>query len=312
MARNGNIRQYGRPEVEFATIRNSFIRDSEIKPAAFRVALWVMSHSETFQITQASIARALNFNESTVREGLKQLEGLGYLIRARTWDDKGHRTADDLYLSQLKITPEQREEILALASNAQTGKSQGGKSQPGKSEVPKEDHSNQEDQEPKEDLSEGDAEAPPDLLEASLPLNGKEAWTEEQRRAEYEQTPPQEEFSAKHVVAAYIDSFRVTSKGKDPVGRFIAQVGREAKRLIDQGIEPSAILAAAHALGKTQFATLENQYMRSLAGVPTGAQNGRSRTSVVPPPDVLAERKAWFEEHAEPAAPAAVYDGPQF
>lgn len=292
------VRLRARKANQFVQIDNAFLRDQELSIEARGVGAYLLTHAEGFVVSAAMIGRVCGTGRDKTRRILKELEDAGYLLREHERD--GGRFA----LATFSMSDE-KAQVAPVTENPSPDDQSPENDAPNKK-------TNSKNTKVQEDLSEGDAEAPPDLLEASLPLNGKEAWTEEQRRAEYEQTPPPEEFSAKHVVAAYIDSFRVTSKGKDPVGRFIAQVGREAKRLIDQGIEPSAILAAAHALGKTQFATLENQYMRSLAGVPTGAQNGRSRTSVVPPPDVLAERKAWFEEHAEPAAPAAVYNGPQF
>lgn len=152
----GAVLTFGRPEREFAMIRNDFIRNPEIKPSPFRVALYVFSTSETFRLTQASIARALDMNESTVRAAFQQLERLNLLIRVPQRDERGHRAPDDLYLNQVPFTDAEREQLLA---ETQPGKIQGGESPGGKTPEPKKITSNQKtsDQEDQQDSCPADA-----------------------------------------------------------------------------------------------------------------------------------------------------------
>jgi len=146
----GSVLTFGRPEREFAMIRNDFIRNPEIKPSPFRVALYVFSTSETFRLTQVSIARALNMNESTVRTAFQELERLNLLIRVPQRDERGHRAPDDLYLNQVPFTDAERQQLLA---EAQPGKIQGGESPGGKTPAPKKITSDQKttDQEDQKD-----------------------------------------------------------------------------------------------------------------------------------------------------------------
>jgi len=146
----GSVLTFGRPEREFAMIRNDFIRNSEIKPSPFRVALYVFSTSETFQLTQASIARALNMNESTVRAAFQELERLNLLIRVPQRDERGHRAPDDLYLNQVPFTPEERVQLL---NEAQPGNFQGRDSQGGKTPAPKKTTSDQKIKNPEDQNS---------------------------------------------------------------------------------------------------------------------------------------------------------------
>lgn len=74
-------------------------------------------------------------------------------------------------------------------------------------------------------------------------------------------------FSAKDVVATYVDSFRTSSPtSSNPPPRFIKQVGREAKGMIDGGTAQDVLLRAAAALGQTTFASLERQVAIELQG----------------------------------------------
>lgn len=141
------MRQYGRPSDSFAMIRNAFIRDAEVKPSAFRVAVWVMSHDNTFEITQERIGRALAMSTTTVRAAFKQLEDLGYLVRVDTRDARGHRAPDELYLSQERFTDAER---LELRRSGQCSDSQGRESEHAETSAPKEDHSKQKTK-PKEE-----------------------------------------------------------------------------------------------------------------------------------------------------------------
>jgi hypothetical protein len=120
-------------------------------------------------------------------------------------------------------------------------------------------------------------------------------------------------FSADQVVAAYIDSFRLQSKGRDPVGRYIAQVGREAKKMITEGQDPAVLLQAASALGRTPYATLERQVTMVLAGQATGGGSWRGDVDEFGRGKLDATRMSqeaarhWEEQAQRTPPPAPVY-----
>lgn len=166
----GEIHAYGQPRIQFTMIRNEFVRNAEIKPSAFRIAALVFSHTPgEFRLTQGSIARALDMNETTVRSSFKQLEQLGYLVRVQTRDEGGHRAADDLHLSQVPFSEEQRAELLrdGQPGNFQGWDSQHGESLGWESHAPKETNSSKKTnpEEESKDLANADASAVPALFD---------------------------------------------------------------------------------------------------------------------------------------------------
>lgn len=130
----GAVQSFGRPNDQFTIIANAFLRDDRIKPSAFRIAVYVLSHSANFRLTQGLIASVLGMNETTIRRAFKELEELRYLVRVPTRDERGHRAADDLYLSQEPFTDELAQ---SLPGNSQGWESQAGESQHWDSPPPK-------------------------------------------------------------------------------------------------------------------------------------------------------------------------------
>jgi hypothetical protein len=294
----------------------SMVWKTDVGPATHRLVLLALADAANDEgvcwPSMAVVAMKAGCGLSTARKAVAELEADNLLIR-QLRPVSGKRNQSNVY--QLNVSA-----LEARKSAAQIERESKKTAAPPQSErdspsdlaaTPAQTEGRNHKEEPPSEPnpSGGSADAPALFEDPSLPdqePEDKEAGTEDGDR---HAAPP---VSANVVVAAYVDSFRVQARGKDPIGRYIAQVGREAKKLLEQGATSDDLLAAAKALGRTPYASLEQQYTRVLAGIPTAAQNGRSRTSVVPPPDVLAERKAWFEQHAEPAAPVVDYDGPQF
>lgn len=72
--------------------------------------------------------------------------------------------------------------------------------------------------------------------------------------------------NAGDVVAAWIEGAE-TASGERPGNRLIAQVGRQARELIDEGKDPQRLVAAARAAGTKGYADLPRELLR--AATPT-------------------------------------------
>lgn len=129
----GNARAIRRPNDRFTMLANAFVRDPEIRPAAFRVAVFVMSHDTTWQMSQGSIAKALRMDAGTVRKAFGELETLGYLRRVAQTSHTG-RQADLLVLSHERLTDDEWiAELDVFADESPSGKTPSGKSPAGES-----------------------------------------------------------------------------------------------------------------------------------------------------------------------------------
>ena len=129
----GNARAIRRPNDRFTMLANDFVRDPEIRPGAFRVAVFVMSHDTTWQMSQGSIAKALRMDAGTVRKAFGELEALGYLRRVAQTSHTG-RQADLLVLSHERLTDDEwNAELDVFAGESPSGKSPHGETPAGKS-----------------------------------------------------------------------------------------------------------------------------------------------------------------------------------
>lgn len=128
----GNARAIRRPNDRFTMLANAFVRDPEIRPAAFRVAAFVMSHDTTWQMSQASIAKALNLDAGTVRKAFIELHKAGYLRRVPQTSHTG-RQADLLILSHERLTEDEwAAELAIFAGGSPSGKTPSGENPAGK------------------------------------------------------------------------------------------------------------------------------------------------------------------------------------
>jgi hypothetical protein len=71
--------------------------------------------------------------------------------------------------------------------------------------------------------------------------------------------------NAGDVVAAWVEGAQAAGGGR-PAGRLIAQIGRQAKELIDEGKDPARLIEAATAAGRKGFADLGRELLRMSAG----------------------------------------------
>lgn len=159
----GNVRTIRRPQDQFVMVPNDFARDHEIPPSAFRVAIYIMSHTTSWQVSQESIGRALNMSAGTVASALASLVGLGYAYREKQHDRTG-RKPDVITISCERLTDEQWVDELFAGQSPTTkspsGKSPSGESPSGKIVVPKKSINSKKtkDQEDQQDSSSSDDE----------------------------------------------------------------------------------------------------------------------------------------------------------
>lgn len=246
------IQRGPRPADNFAIISNSFLRDARLSAEARGVGAYLLTHDASFKLTIGRIGTAMNMGRDKTGRVIKELEDAGYLCRKQGRDDAGKLGSITYHMTDVSAGGDQDTENPATADqclvNRATDEPSPAAPVNGSDGTIKKTNSkktNQAEDEPKDAAASDGAEGEP-------------------------------EFSAKDVVAAYVDSFRLKSGGQDPVGRFIGQVGREAKKLIAEGRSSELLLRAATELGRTPYASLENQVTRLMTNVPAGVQTGKA------------------------------------
>lgn len=69
------------PESQFTIVENALIRDGRLKRMSRLLMIEIMSHSEKFVVTEASLVRAGREGRDAIRNALHELEEFGYLRR---------------------------------------------------------------------------------------------------------------------------------------------------------------------------------------------------------------------------------------
>lgn len=237
------VRRASRPVDRYTPISNDFAR-SRLSPRAKVVALYLLSHAEGFVVTQARIAREIGLGVTTVAEALTDLEAAGLLQRHPVRGPNGHTVGTEYVVSDTPLTPESNDRVDPTRTvDSGDLESRSPESTDHKKNTSKKKTSKNEKTNPPG----GDASAAP--VEADSP------------------EPP----GPQAVVAAYVDAFRANHAGNDPVRSVIAQVGREAKTLLDQ-FPAAVVMAAARDLGQTAWRSLERQVMMAAEAQRAGAQ----------------------------------------
>ena len=87
MTQDTGVRKlYRQDNQPFAQVPNDAIRDPEITPGAFRLLAYLMSHQDGYELTYTQIERQTGMGRYAINEGIKNLEGKGWL---RTESTKG-------------------------------------------------------------------------------------------------------------------------------------------------------------------------------------------------------------------------------
>lgn len=87
-----------RPNSRFTIVPNAFVRDGSIPQRAFRLFVYLSSHSEGWRVDLASMVEHTGMGRNTVYVAMKDLEDLGYLTRARQRGDGGQFASADYVL----------------------------------------------------------------------------------------------------------------------------------------------------------------------------------------------------------------------
>lgn len=85
-----SIRRGGnRPNDHYTIITNTLVRDQRLSFKARGIAAYLLSHTEGFRTTVATIAKANGVGLEQVQSGLRELEKLGYISREQPRDQQG-------------------------------------------------------------------------------------------------------------------------------------------------------------------------------------------------------------------------------
>lgn len=285
-----------RPAEAFTMISNVFLRDVSLSIAARGLGAYLLTHSVGFKLSAAAVQKAAGTGRDKTRALLAELEAAGYLVRERVHEG-GRLRGVDYSMSDEKARSEQSPENPSAVRPAETPVQETGNKALENKALVQPSHKKITSEKTIEEKT-----TPPGGDDFAAAPDGGMFPEPEKRKDE----KPEPEFSAATVVAAYVDSHRASGAG-DPTKRFIAQVGREAKALIAEGRAPELILAAATALGKTAYPTLERQFAMNQRG----GQAAPARRSMRGPGVVHTREEIAQQERAFAAMPAATMLTPE-
>lgn len=254
---SGAIYSFNRPNDRFVIVSNDLVEDVELKHAAFRIVVYIGRHAETFRLTQEAIGKALGMDRGTVARHLVHLEELGYLRRVRNFTAAG-RQADDLYVSQSRLSPEEWE--VALPSPC--GKTPQCKTPRGKTQQRKKTNSKKTNLEEDQPSGGDTAGAAPAGVVEEEPVKMKS--TQQPALFEVEAPPlPPRQKDSKDVVAAYVDSFRA-AHSRDPLRSDIGRVASTAKALLGRAeATVEELINCAQTMGAGTWSNLSQELKNS-------------------------------------------------
>jgi hypothetical protein len=253
-------------------VANSFAR-SRISPRAKAVALYVMSHTDGFELTQHTISSVINMAVRTVSAALSDLEAAGLLLRVDVRNSRGHRTGTAMLVSDVPFTDQERADLL----EGLPAKSAGADCASADSAAHKKTTSKKKTNTKEEPSGGATADAEPAPPEPDPPLEDAVPPRQTETLFDVPAPPkPPKNPSAADVVAAYIDSFRQAHDGKDPLRRDFLRVGRDARDLLKDGAATVAELTtAATRMGLGEYANLGQELKFTRRDATPG---GRGRT----------------------------------
>lgn len=259
---SGVIYAFNRPADRFTIVSNDLIEDTELKHAAFRIVVYIGRHAANFRLTQYAIGRALGMDRGTVARHLVHLEELGYLRRVPNFSAEG-RQADDLYVSQERLSAEQWEEALP----SQCCKTPHCKTQHGKTPQRKKTNSKKTKREEDQPSGGSAADAPSapepdpsteeDMPRAAAPDQPGlfDAPVVEKPRAPRKEAKLPEGAAA--VVAGFVESYEQSHGGTRPLRSDIGRVAAAAKLILRNGEATlEHLVSCARKMGHGPYANL--------------------------------------------------------
>lgn len=109
------VSTWRRADRHYTPISNQFLR-AKVPASAFRVACYMLSHREGWQLTFEQIGKSIGMNRETVGNAVKKLEELGYAIRIDLPREQGRIAGTRLIVSDVGFTDDDRAEIAQLTA----------------------------------------------------------------------------------------------------------------------------------------------------------------------------------------------------
>lgn len=111
----------------FVTVHKNFIHDSNLTFKSKGILLYLLSRPDDWQIYESEILKHTNDGKDSLKSGIKELEEIGYVVRTRKRNDKGHLNGYEYLVYEHPIQ----------SGNSYLGLSDDGKSNIGESNVGK-------------------------------------------------------------------------------------------------------------------------------------------------------------------------------
>lgn len=263
------VTRYHRATKSYTTIRNSFVRNPQVRLRAFRVGVVVLSHAAGYVQTQAQLAAVCDMSVTTVRAALDDLRRAGYLV-SRIVREHGRIVGTAYAISD---TPFTEQEVAALTSEDVT-------SQPcsdsvhTESDAPKKIRSRRDSSPGEEDQPSGGA-AGAALIDVHAPEEEPMPTATDPAQAQLFDVktpePPAAEArkpeGAQAVVAAYVEAWREFNAEGEPLKAHKGRIARDAKALLSKGeATEQELVKAARVMASSPYANL---------GVQLNMQRGR-------------------------------------
>ena len=280
-----------RPEVGYTTVSNEFVR-SRLKPGAKALALYLLSQSDGYVITQKRITAEIGMSGAALTTAFAALEEGRYLVRRVVYGPRGGVLGTCYLVSDQPLDE-------AITSEFMVKESMNLETKTMLSEVHKKTNSKKTNIKKTRTTGAVSDDAPdsdPGLFPA-----------EEIKDAEEVRGVISLEVTGRDVVAAYVDAYRSAHQGHDPIQGDLGRIAGTAKRLLgDSAVKPHLVVQAATAMGRTQFTDLAGQYRRGLqAGNgnqdPTrGYYRAEQKNAYVPPAgETPEEANARVQRHMD-------------
>lgn len=267
--RTVGVTRYHRATKSFTTIRNSFVRNPQVRLRAFRVGVVVLSHAPGYIQTQAQLAAVCDMSVTTVRAALDDLRRGGYLV-SRIVREHGRIIGTAYAVSD---TPFTEQEVAALTSE-DVPSPPCTDSVPTKSVPPKKTRSRRDSSTGEEDQPSGGAadaapveDRAPEEEPMPIATDPAQAQLFDIPSTEPPSAEPRKPEGAQAVIAAYVEAWRTFNAEGEPLKSHKGRIARDAKALLAQGAATEEeLVKAARAMASSPYANL---------GVQLNMQRGR-------------------------------------
>ncbi|MDH9161270.1 conserved phage C-terminal domain-containing protein [Staphylococcus succinus] len=126
----------------FVTVHKNFIHDSNLTFKSKGILLYLLSRPDDWQIYESEILKHTNDGKDSLKSGIRELEDVGYVVRTRKRNDKGHLNGYEYLVYEHPI--QNGNSYLGLSDNGKSniGKTVNGESVPTNNKGTKNDLTN--------------------------------------------------------------------------------------------------------------------------------------------------------------------------